>query len=191
MPHNPGSLVVSEYMARSVEGSSMVRRMFEEGARLRAEHGAENVFDFSLGNPMLEPPPRFREAVTELLADPPPGLHRYIPNAGLPETRAYVAGELREETGLDFGPEHVVMTCGAGGGLNVVLKALADPGDEILSPKPYFVEYDFYAANHGAKLVRAATDAEFQLDFDALDAALTDRTRAVIVNSPNNPTGVI
>lgn len=191
MPQDPTSPVVSEYMARSVEGSSMVRRMFEEGARLRAEHGAENVFDFSLGNPMLEPPPRFREAITELLADPPPGLHRYIPNAGLPETRAYVAGELREETGLEFGPEHVVMTCGAGGGLNVVLKALANPGDEILSPMPYFVEYDFYAANHGAHLVRAATDAEFQLDFDALDAALTGRTRAVIVNTPNNPTGVV
>ena len=118
-------------------------------------------------------------------------MHRYIPNAGLPEVRQYVAGELKAETGLPFAPGNVVMVCGAGGGLNVVLKAMLNPGDEVLSPAPYFVEYDFYAANHGGKLVRAKTTPEFQLDLDALDAAVTPRTRAVILNSPNNPTGVV
>jgi aspartate aminotransferase len=183
--------VVSQAMARSMEGSSLIRRLFEEGARLKAEFGAEAVHDFSLGNPLLEPPPRFREAVMELLRNGRPGLHRYIPNAGLPEVRQYVADHLKAETGLPFAAGHVVMVCGAGGGLNVVLKAMLDPGDEVISPAPYFVEYDFYASNHGGKLVRAATTPEFQLDLAALDAAVSRRTRAVILNSPNNPTGVV
>ncbi len=183
--------IVSEAMARSMEASSLIRAMFEEGARLRAEHGAENVYDFSLGNPMLEPPARFREAVAEILGGGAVGLHRYIPNAGLPEVRRYVADTLSAETGLPFGPAHITMACGAGGGLNTVLKALLNPGDEVLSPAPYFVEYDFYADNHGGKLVHAPTDAAFQLDLAALDAAVTERTRAVLVNSPNNPTGVV
>ena len=183
--------VVARAMAESIERSSLIRRMFEEGARLKAVHGAENVHDFSLGNPMLEPPAKFGQAVRELLGGSRPGMHRYIPNAGLPEVRAYVASGLSAESGLDFEARHIVMVCGAGGGLNVVLKALLNPGDEVISPAPYFVEYDFYAANHGGKLVRAATTPDFQLDLEALDAAVTERTRAVIINSPNNPTGVV
>jgi len=183
--------IVSEAMARSMEGSSMIRRLFEEGARLKALHGAEAVHDFSLGNPMLEPPARFREALLELLKPGRPGLHRYIPNAGLPEVREYVAAELKAETGLPFAMPHVVMVCGAGGGLNVVFKAMLNPGDEVISPAPYFVEYDAYASNHGGKLVRAKTLPDFQLDLGTLDAAVTPRTRAVILNSPNNPTGVV
>jgi aspartate aminotransferase len=183
--------VVSEAMTRSMEGSSLIRRLFEEGARLKARFGAEAVHDFSLGNPMLEPPARFREAVIELLRSGRPGLHRYIPNAGLSDVRQYVADHLKAETGLPFAADHVVMVCGAGGGLNVALKALLNPGDEVISPAPYFVEYDFYASNHGGRIVRAATTPEFQLDLDALDAAVSRRTRAVILNSPHNPTGVV
>jgi aspartate aminotransferase len=169
----------------------MIRRLFEEGARLKAEHGADAVCDFSLGNPILEPPARFREALLELLKRPLPGLHRYIPNAGLPEVRRHVAEALAAETGLPFGMRHVVMTCGAGGGLNVVFKAMLNPGDEVIAPAPYFVEYDRYVDNHGGRLVRARTGEDFQLDLEALDAAVSPRTRAVILNSPNNPTGVV
>jgi aspartate aminotransferase len=183
--------IVSDQMRTSIEESSWIRRMFEEGARLKAEAGAQNVFDFSLGNPNLEPPPKFHEEMIRLLQDPQPGMHRYIPNAGLPETREYVAGELKSATGMAYTGQHVVMTCGAGGGLNVVLKALLNPGDEVIALAPYFVEYDFYAANHGGKLVRAQTDGAFQIDVQALERAITTRTRAVIVNSPNNPSGVV
>jgi aspartate aminotransferase len=183
--------IVSDQMRTSIEESSWIRRMFEEGARLKAEAGAQNVFDFSLGNPNLEPPPKFHEEMIRLLQDPQPGMHRYIPNAGLPETREYVAAELKAATGMAYTGQHVVMTCGAGGGLNVVLKALLNPGDEVIALAPYFVEYDFYAANHGGKLVRAQTDGAFQIDVQALERAITTRTRAVIVNSPNNPSGVV
>jgi aspartate aminotransferase len=185
------TLVVSEAMARSMEASSMIRKLFEEGARLKAQYGENAVHDFSLGNPMLEPPARFREALFELLKSGKPGLHRYIPNAGIPEVRAYVANELKAETGLPFQASHTVMVCGAGGGLNVVFKAMLNPGDEVISPAPYFVEYDRYVENHGGKLRFAKTTPDFQLDLAALDDAVTDRTRAVIINSPNNPTGVV
>jgi aspartate aminotransferase len=190
MPASQGSVVAAAVRA-SLERSSWIRRMFEEGARLKAEHGAEHVYDFSLGNPILEPPPQVREALQGLLASPAPGLHRYIPNPGLPEVRAYVAAELARETGLPYAANHVVLTCGAAGAVNIALKALLNPGDEVVTFSPYFVEYDFYAANHGGKLVRAETDADFQIDLEALDRVVTGRTRALLINSPNNPTGVI
>jgi aspartate aminotransferase len=183
--------VVAEAVRNSLERASWIRRMFEEGARLKAEFGPENVFDFSLGNPILEPPPEVHQALRSLLADPAPGLHRYLPNAGLPEVRAYIAASLAGATGLPFTPEQVVITCGAGGALNVLLKALLNPGDEVVTFAPYFVEYDFYAANHGGTLVRARTDAGFQIDLAALEAVVNERTRAVLINSPNNPTGVV
>ncbi|MCZ6629654.1 MAG: pyridoxal phosphate-dependent aminotransferase [SAR324 cluster bacterium] len=183
--------IISDAMRQSIEGSSWIRRMFEEGARLKAELGAENVFDFSLGNPILEPPPAFHEALRKLLSDPPPGLHRYIPNAGLPEVRRYVAEQLGTATGLPYGEQQVVMTCGAAGGVNIVCKALLNPGDEVVAFAPYFVEYDYYAANHGGKLVRAETDQEFQIDLEALERVITPRTRMVLINSPNNPTGAV
>lgn len=183
--------IVSDAMRQSIEAASWIRKMFEEGARLKAQHGADNVFDFSLGNPILEPPPKFGEELIRVLQHPTPGMHRYIPNAGLLETRDYVARELSAATGLPYTGQHIVMSCGAGGGLNILLKALLNPGDEVVTLAPYFVEYDFYAANHGGKLVRADTDAQFQIDIPALERSLTPRTRAVIVNSPNNPSGVV
>lgn len=183
--------IVSDVMRQSIEGSSWIRRMFEEGARLKAQVGAENVFDLSLGNPLLEPPEGFKAALRALIDDPAPGRHRYIPNAGLPETRAFVAEELRAATGLAYTGEQIVMTVGAAGGLNIALKALLNPGDEVLVPAPYFPEYDFYVANHGGRLLTVATTAEFQLDPAAFEQLLSPRTRAVLLNSPNNPTGVI
>jgi aspartate aminotransferase len=183
--------VVADAIRSSLERSSWIRRMFEEGARLKAEHGADNVYDFSLGNPILEPPPEVHAALQRLLAHPAPGLHRYIPNAGLPEVRAHVARELAQATGLPYTASHVILTCGAAGAVNIALKALLNPGDEVVTFSPYFVEYDFYAANHGGTLRRAETDAKFQIDLEALDRVVTDRTRALFINSPNNPTGVI
>ena len=123
--------------------------MFEAGARLKAEHGAENVFDFSLGNPILEPPQQVHEQLRLLLENPGPGMHRYMPNAGFEETREFIAGVMRDETGHPFGCEDVVMCVGAGGGLNVVFKALLEAGDEVLALTPYFVEYGAYVQNHG------------------------------------------
>jgi aspartate aminotransferase len=183
--------IVSDAMRKAIEDASWIRKMFEEGARLKAQYGADNVFDFSLGNPMLEPPAGFREETVKLLQHPTPGMHRYIPNAGLPEVRAYVAEELKAATGVPYTAQHIVMSCGAGGGVNIVLKALLNPGDEVVTLAPYFVEYDFYAANHGGTLLRAETDARFQIDIPALERVLTPRTRVVIVNSPNNPSGAV
>ncbi len=185
------SHVVADAMRDSMKRASWIRKMFEEGARLQAEHGPENVFDFSLGNPILEPPAEMRRALMLLLDDPRPGMHRYIPNAGLPEVRDSIAVQLAAETGLPYTADHVVMTCGAAGALNITLKALLNPGDEVVAFAPYFVEYNTYAANHGGKLVRAATNDAFQIDIEALNRVVTERTRAVLVNSPNNPTGVV
>ncbi len=180
---------VAGKIAESMERSSWIRKMFEEGARLKAEHGHDKVFDFSLGNPNLEPPPEFQQVLRELLADTNPCWHGYMPNAGYPSTRAAVAAQVSVEQGVEVPPQNVVMTVGAGGGLNVALKAVLDPGDDVLVPRPYFVEYDFYVDNHGGALRTVPTTPEFDLDVPAMERALTPRTRAVIINSPNNPTG--
>ncbi len=183
--------IVADAVHDSLESSSWIRKMFEEGARLKAEHGVENVCDFSLGNPILDPPPEVNQALRSLLENPAPGMHRYIPNAGLEEVRAYLAGEMSANIGLEYGAHHIVITCGAAGAVNTALKALLNPGDEVVTFSPYFVEYDFYVGNHGGKLVRAQTDGNFQIDLDTLAHAVNERTRAVIINSPNNPTGVV
>jgi aspartate aminotransferase len=174
-----------------MERSSWIRRMFEEGARLKAEHGAEKVFDFSLGNPNLEPPEAFHDVLLDLLEERTPGAHGYMPNAGFTEVRAAVAEQVSREQELEVPAGHVVMTSGAGGALNIIFKAILDPGDEVLVPRPYFVEYDFYVDNHGGVLKSVPTTADFDLDVEALEAAITSRTRAILLNSPNNPTGRI
>ncbi|MBW6511910.1 MAG: pyridoxal phosphate-dependent aminotransferase [Desulfuromonadaceae bacterium] len=176
----------------SIERSSWIRKMFEEGDRLRAQYGAENVFDFTIGNPSVEPPAEFHEMLLELARKPIPGMHRYMSNAGYEETRAAVAEVLAEQSGLAVNAQHIVMTCGAGGALNVVLKTLLNPGEEVIILTPFFVEYKFYIDNHGGVPVEVWTDRNtFQLDLAAIDAAITMKTRAIIVNTPNNPTGVI
>ena len=182
-------MTISTSVATAMKKSSWIRRMFEEGEELKQEVGAENVFDFSLGNPMMEPPPEFKRRLAEVARDDRPGLHRYAPPEGLYETRAAIAEYRAKETGLPFTPEHIIMSCGAAGGCNVTLKAILDPGDEVIIFVPFFVEYLFYIDNHGGTKVAVETDDEFGIDFDRLNEALTQRTKAVIINSPNNPTG--
>ena len=165
--------------------------MFEEGEERKIRFGAENVFDFSLGNPNLEPPPRFKQVLGELINDPAEGRHAYMPNAGFPETRQTVADYLTRFNQPTFTPEEIVMTVGAGGGLNVVLKTLLDPGDEVIIPKPYFVEYNFYLENHQGIPKLVPTKQDFSLDIDAIERAVTKKTKAILINSPNNPTGRI
>ena len=182
---------VSQKIKLAMERGSWIRRMFEEGGELKARLGADKVFDFTLGNPDLEPPPRFKEALVEAARDPNPGLHGYMTNAGLLNTRQALAGHLSSMYRQEFGPGDLVLTCGAAGALNVICKALLDPGDEVIVLAPYFPEYLFYADNHGGIAHVVETDPSFQLDLKALEAALSPRTKAVIINSPNNPTGQV
>ena len=174
-----------------MENSSWIRKMFEEGIRLKKEFGEENVFDLSLGNPVIEPPEEVRKALIESARDESHGLHRYMPNAGLADVRAVIAESLSPECKVELSANDVVMVCGAAGGLNITLKTLLDPGDEVIIFTPYFVEYLFYADNHGGKAVAVPTLDDFRLDFEALQNALNEKTKAVIINSPNNPTGVL
>lgn len=182
---------VSQKIKATLERASWIRRMFEEGAELKARLGPERVFDFTLGNPDLEPPPRFKAVLREVALDTRRGLHSYMPNAGLPETRRALAAYLTRVYHLDFGPDDLVLTCGAAGALNVILKAILDPGDEVLILAPYFPEYLFYADNHGGIPRVVETDSHFQIDLNRVKEALTPRTRVIILNSPNNPTGQI
>ena len=174
-----------------MEESSWIRRMFEEGCELKAQCGPENVFDFSLGNPCLEPPPKFQEALEAVVHERFPGKHAYMPNAGLMETRAVVAEYLTSEHDIAFGPEHILMTCGAGGALNVILKALLEPGDEVIILSPFFPEYRFYADNHGGTAVAVKSRKDFSLDLAALEERIGKRAKVVLLNSPNNPTGKV
>lgn len=182
---------ISKKIETNLKNASWIRAMFEEGEKLRKIYGYDNVYDFTLGNPDVEPPAQFREALKKLANDPIPGMHRYMSNAGYPETREAVARVLSEESGLNFNPLNIVMTVGAGGALNVVLKALLDPGDEVMILSPFFVEYKFYIDNHGGVPREVSTDENFQLDLQAIEEAITPKTKAIIMNTPNNPTGVV
>jgi aspartate aminotransferase len=184
-------MAISAKMEAMIENASWVRRMFEEGNRLKARYGADKVYDFSLGNPVSEPPPQFRDALRRAVDDPRPGRHRYMNNAGFTSVRGAVAKALSAAHGLEVLAQDVIMTCGAAGGLNVCLKALLDPGDEVIVPSPYFVEYGFYCDNHGGRLVPVPTRKNFSLDLAGIRAALGARTKAVLINSPNNPTGQV
>jgi aspartate aminotransferase len=184
-------MAVSRTVSEAISRASWIRRMFEEGLRLRAERGAENVFDFSLGNPDLEPPPALIDALRQVVAQDRPGSHAYMPNAGYPELRRELARRFATATGLPYTAEHIVMTVGAAGALNAALKALVDPGDEVLLLAPFFAEYPFYVTNHGARVVVVETDERCQPVVAEIVAAITPRTRALIVNSPNNPSGVV
>ena len=181
----------SPEIREAIRQGSWIRKMFEDGAVLKAERGEENVFDFTLGNPYGEPPAALAAELSRLCSDPPPGLHRYMPNAGLPESRRAAARSLSRATGLPFTEDLLVMTVGAAGALNVALRAILSPGDEVAILAPYFVEYLFYIRNAGGVPVVAETDERFQLDLAAIGAALTPKTRAILINTPNNPTGAV
>ncbi|HOP48703.1 MAG TPA: pyridoxal phosphate-dependent aminotransferase [Desulfobacteraceae bacterium] len=180
---------ISKKIVSFIERTSWIRKMFEEGALRKEKYGAENVFDFSLGNPNLEPPPRFNEIIKELISDSRPGLHGYMPNAGFPETRQAVAEYLSSHNRTKFKAEDIIMTVGAGGGLNTVLKTILNPGEEIIIPKPYFVEYDFYLDNFQGVSRPVPTKPDFSLDFSEIEKAVSEKTKAILIDSPNNPTG--
>ena len=185
--------LIAADIAEAMANASWIRRMFEAGNALRAERGAENVFDFSLGNPDVPPPAKTRDILHALADDAvrPCGLG-YMPNAGLPEFRAALAAKLAAEQGVPLEGRHLVVTVGAAGALVAFFRAVLEAGDEVLVPAPYFVEYGFYCGHFGGKL-RAVPmrGPEFALDPDALLAQCTGRTRAILLNSPNNPTGAV
>jgi len=163
--------------------------MFEAGNALRATHGADRVCDLSLGNPDVEPPAAFQRALEEVVNARAPNKHGYMPNAGYSDVRARVAAQVASEQGAPVDADHLVMSCGASGAMNSALKAILDPGSEVIASVPCFMEYVSYVDNHGGTLVLAPTRADFDLDVDAIESRITPRTSAVIVNSPNNPTG--
>ncbi|MBN1319429.1 MAG: pyridoxal phosphate-dependent aminotransferase [Thermoleophilia bacterium] len=180
---------VAKKIAEAACRSSWIRQMFEEGACLAEIHGCDKVFDFSIGNPNLDPPGEFQVVLEELVKDRTAGVHGYMSNQGYPEACSAVAAYLTEDQGVSLSGKHVVMTCGAAAAANVIFKAVLDPGDEVLVSQPYFVEYGSYVDNHGGVLRPVASKADFDLDLDAIAAAITRKTRAVLINSPNNPTG--
>lgn len=182
--------MISDQIRQNMAGGSMIRKMFEEGIRLSKLYGKENVYDFSLGNPDGEPPQETLRALHDLSLEP--GIHQYMPNAGYPDVRARMADFERQRSGAAVTGDLVVMTVGAAGGLNIALRALLNPGDEVLVLAPYFVEYLTYIRNHGGVPVVVQTDpATFQPDCAAIAQAMTAKTRAIILNSPHNPTGVV
>ncbi len=184
-------MVIAKKISQFMESSSWIRKMFEEGAALKAQYGAEHVCDFTLGNPDVPAPSQVEDELVKIIKEPMPLKYGYMPNAGFPETRAAVAGLLSKEQQVEVNPQGIVMTTGAGGALNVILKAILNPGDEVISPSPFFVEYNFYVDNHGGILRKLEQTVDFSLDLEALAAAINEKTAAVIINSPNNPSGVI
>jgi aspartate aminotransferase len=182
---------VADGVRNALESSSMIRKMFEEGIQLKKEHGADKVFDFSLGNPDIEPPEAFHEVFVKLAREDEKGSHGYMPNAGYPYVREALAKKISREQNVDIDGSHVIMASGAAGGLNTVFKTICNPGDEIIVTRPFFMEYRAYAANSQAKLVEVDALDDFNPDLAAIGAALGAKTAAVLINSPNNPTGKI
>lgn len=182
----------SEKVISNLQRSSWIRAMFEEGTNLARIHGADKVFDFSLGNPYAEPPQEVLDALNKYVSGQIKGVHRYMSNAGYPEVRARIAQVLQNESGVELSADNVVMTVGAAGGLNVVLKSILNPEEEVIIFAPYFMEYNFYVDNHGGKVVIVPPDTStFEPDLNALEKLITPKTKAIIINTPNNPTGVV
>src|SRR5256885_3413480 len=180
-------MIVSRAVTENLTKASWIRRMFEEGARLKQERGADKVFAFTLGTPEIEPPPAVLAAARRVLESPAPHLHAYMPNAGHVKVREAVAKRISAATGLPYTAGHILMTVGAGAALNTVLKALLNPGDEVITVAPFFAEYIFYVENHGGRLVVVPPKADLTPDVTKLEAGITPKTRAILVNSPNNP----
>lgn len=188
MSHN-----ISQRMLDLTKKNSTVREMFEEGNRLAALYGRENVYDFSIGNPYFPPPEAVKSSITDILENEQPTfVHGYMSNAGYDDVRTAVADNLNRRFGAKYGKDNIIMSVGAAGGLNVILKTLLDPGDEVLVPAPYFLEYGNYVANADGVLIAVAPHLpDFQPDAAAVSDKITAKTKAVIINNPNNPTGVI
>jgi aspartate aminotransferase len=181
---------IADKMVKMVEGMKMVKQMFEEGARLKAEHGPENVFDFSLGNPDVPPPQQFKNVLRQLVEDEKLS-HGYTPNPGYPHVRQAVADYLSKEHDLNIPADMIIMTVGAAGALSDALKSVMNPGEEILTPSPYFVGYEHYAFIADATIKTVPTDTSFHLDVSAIEHAISEKIRVMLINSPNNPTGAV
>ena len=180
-------MAISRAVHQAMENASWIRKMFEAGAAMRK--AGKPVYDLSLGNPDLPPPEAFYQALEAEAVRREPGIHGYMQNAGFEATRSAVARRASELQDVELDPGDIIMTSGAGGALNVTLKAILNPGEKVLVSAPYFVEYRFYAANHGGELVTVPTTKDFDLDLEAIEEKLDDGVAAVIINSPNNPTG--
>ncbi len=181
---------IADKMVKMVEAASTIRKMFEEGIRMKETFGADNVFDFSLGNPDVPPPEVMKETLLDLVHDDTVS-HGYMPNPGFLHVRRAVADYLNQTFDVGLTPDLIVMTAGAAGALNDCLRALINPGEELLTPAPYFVGYNQYAFVAGATLITAPTRPDFHLDLEAIETAITKNTRVVLINSPNNPTGAV
>lgn len=183
--------MISERLKKQLASGSQIRKMFEEGNRLKAIYGADKVYDFSIGNPDLEPPHEVSDALKEIASNPTPGMHGYMSNSGFESTRAVIAAKKSEESGLEISSGAICMTVGAACAMNDVLHSLLDPDDEVIVIAPYFMEYNGYIANHGGKAVIVQTDDKFMPVIDTIKAAINPKTKAIIINSPNNPSGVV
>lgn len=184
--------IVSKVMEKYIEGGSMVRRMFELGGSMKEKYGADNVCDFSLGNPDLPPPVVVQKAMHELADNlSKPASLGYMSNAGYAWALEALAKYLTKQQGVAVNPTGVMLSCGAAGAINSVLHTILEPGDEVLGITPYFMEYNFYSANHGGVFKPVDSTADFRPDLEALEKAITPKTRAIIINSPNNPSGTI
>jgi Aspartate/tyrosine/aromatic aminotransferase len=185
--------MISEKMQMQVKNSSIIRAMFEEGKRLAGIYGAENVFDFSLGNPNVEPPEEVKSAILEIINEENPmSIHGYMNNSGYEDVRAVIAQSINDKFNTAFTKDNIIMTVGAGGGLNVIFKTLLNPQDEVITFAPFFGEYRNYVANFEGELVVISPNTiDFQPNLEEFAAKITPKTKAVIINSPNNPSGVI
>ena len=183
--------MISERLKKQLAAGSQIRKMFEEGNRLKAIYGADKVYDFSIGNPDLEPPHEVSDALKELASNPTPGMHGYMSNSGYESTRSAIAAKKSAESGLEINSGAICMTVGAASAMNDVLHSLLDQDDEVIVIAPYFMEYNGYIANHGGKAVIVQTDDKFMPVISSIEAAITPRTKAIIINSPNNPSGVV
>jgi len=185
-------MIVSDKIGRLIaDQEGWTRKMFEAAIQMRKEYGDENIYDFSLGNPDIEPPTELRNKLIDALCHPAPGMHRYMPNNGYVEVREDVAAYLQERTGLSFTPLHVFMTVGCAGAINILFKTILNEGDEVILPNPFFWEFKNYVENFGGVVRLVETDEDFQLDVEAIEQAITPKTKVVLINTPNNPTGAV
>jgi aspartate aminotransferase len=187
-----GNMIISDKIQKLIANQEgWTRRMFEEGLRIKKQYGEENVYDFSLGNPDTEPPEEVQKTLVETLSNPVKGMHRYMSNNGYEDVREEIAAYLRELHGVPFTANHIFMTVGCAGGLNILLKSMLSRGDEVIVPSPFFWEFKNYIENHGGKVRYVQTKKDFQLNIENIEKAITKKTKAILLNSPNNPTGAV
>ena len=185
--------MISDEMIKLVNGSSAIRAMFEEGKKLASIYGAENVFDYSLGNPSVEPPKEVKDAIIKILnSEEPNYVHGYTNNSGFEDVRQSVAEYTNKKFGTNFSLENVVMTNGAAAALNIVFRCILNPGDEIITFAPFFTEYRNYVSSYGCTLTVVPANTEtFEVNFEEFEKLISPKTKGVLMNTPNNPSGVV